>query len=49
MGCMALDLDGACRLVVEAANDPVPEKDDGGIRWNQVDTIRVVFIGDYHG
>ena len=48
-GCMALDLDGARRLVVEAANDPVPEKDDGGIQWDQVDTIRVVLIGDYHG
>ena len=48
-GCMALDLDRGRRLVLEAANDPIPQKDDGGINWNKVDTIRIVFIGDYHG
>ena len=47
-GCMAFDLDKGCRLVVEVANDPVPARDDGGIDWACVDTVRVVFIGDYH-
>lgn len=48
-GCIALDLDGGQRLVVEAANDPVPTNpDDGSILWDRVDAVRVVFIGDYH-
>ena len=47
-GCMGLDLDGGCRLVVEAANEPIPTRDDGGIDWTTVDAVRVVLIGDYH-
>jgi proteic killer suppression protein len=48
-GCIALDLDGGCRLVVAAANDPIPTNaTDGSILWDRVDTICVVYIGDYH-
>jgi len=47
-GCMALDLDGGRRLVVEAANDPVPIDDTGAVNWAAVDVVCVVQIGDYH-
>ena len=47
-GCMALDLAGGKRLVLEAASEPVPKKEDGGIEWGEVTAVRVVFIGDYH-
>jgi len=47
-GCLALDLSGGKRLVLEAANDPVPCQVDGSIEWDRVTTVRIVFIGDYH-
>ncbi len=47
-GCLALDLAGGKRLVLEAANDPVPRRDDGSIEWDRVTAVRIVFIGDYH-
>jgi toxin HigB-1 len=47
-GCMAMDLDGGRRIVVEAAHDPTPTKDDGGVDWSRVDVVRVVLVGDYH-
>ena len=48
-GCISLELDGGSRLVVEAVADPLPALVGGGIDWSQVDAVRVVFIGDYHG
>ena len=48
-GCIGLDLDGGSRLVVEAVTGPPPELVSGGVDWSQVDGVRVVFIGDYHG
>jgi proteic killer suppression protein len=47
-GCIALDLDGGKRLVLEAANEPNPRRDDESIDWSRVTTVRIVFIGDYH-
>ena len=47
-GQFAVALHGGRRLVFEAANEPVPLKDDDGIDWNLVTRIRVLFIGDYH-
>ncbi len=47
-GQFAVDLQGGVRLVFEPVNDPVPHRDDGGIDWNQVTRVRIVFIGDYH-
>lgn len=48
LGQFAIDLHGACRLVFESADEPVPTKDDGTIAWKQVTRVRIVFIGDYH-
>ena len=46
-GCLALDLAGGKRLVLEAANDPVPCRDDESTEWSRVTVVRIVFIGDY--
>ncbi|MGB5633068.1 MAG: hypothetical protein WBM44_07685 [Waterburya sp.] len=48
-GEFALDLDGGKRLVFESANESVPLKEDDSTDWSKVTSIRIVFIGDYHG
>ena len=47
-GQVALDLQGAKRLVFKPADDPIPYKDDGSIDWSKVTHVCIVFIGDYH-
>lgn len=47
-GCMALDLSSSTRIVLEAADDPLPLREDNSIDWFKVTRVRVVFIGDYH-
>jgi proteic killer suppression protein len=47
-GCLALDLHGAKRLVVEPLDKPPPTKPDGGLDWTRVTGVRVVYVGDYH-
>ncbi len=46
--CLGLDLDGGRRLVLEAANEPIPRNEDHSIDWSSVTRVRVIFIGDYH-
>lgn len=48
-GQMALDLDGAYRLVFASANSPCPIYPDGAINWTQVTIVEIQYIGDYHG
>jgi proteic killer suppression protein len=45
----ALDLAGGWRLVFEAANEPVPRKEDASLDWFRVTIISIEYIGDYHG
>ena len=47
-GQFALELRGGCRLVLEAANDPLPKRSDSALDLSKVTTIRVVYVGDYH-
>lgn len=47
-GQFALDLHGGRRLVFEPANVPKPLTTDGVTDWQQVTTVCIVFIGDYH-
>jgi toxin HigB-1 len=47
-GCIALNLDGGKRLVLEPANAPVPRRADHSIDWPAVTAVTVVYIGDYH-
>ncbi len=47
-GQFAVDLDGGRRLVFQPSDVPPPTRDDGGIAWERVSAIEIVFIGDYH-
>ena len=47
-GQFALDLDGGRRLVFQPTAQPPPTAPDGGIAWNLVVSIEIVYIGDYH-
>lgn len=48
LGQFSVDLHGPVRLVFEPNHNPVPRNEDKSIAWNQVDKVRIVFIGDYH-
>jgi len=47
-GQYSVRLDGGCRLVFVLFMEEVPVREDGSIAWEQVDSVSVVFIGDYH-
>lgn len=47
-GQLALDLDKGRRLVLEPADEPPPLDENGKLMWAQVQSVRIVFIGDYH-
>ena len=45
---LAMDLAGGYRLIFEAAHNPTPRKEDGGLDWAQVTAVRILEIEDYH-
>jgi proteic killer suppression protein len=48
-GQLAVKLDKGYRMVFEVANDPRPEKPDGGLDWAQTTAIRILELAeDYH-
>lgn len=47
-GELALDLPDGKRLLFEPADEPTPRKDDGGLDWNGVKSVRIVAIENYH-
>ena len=47
-GQFAVDLHGGLRLVFEPAEELIPRRADNSIAWDRVESIRIVFIGDYH-
>lgn len=47
-GYLSLDLDHPYRLVFEPANNPLPEKPDGGLDWTKVTAIRIIGLKDTH-
>jgi proteic killer suppression protein len=47
-GMLAVDLEHPYRLIFIPADDPIPLKADGGLDWNNVRTIKIVEIADYH-
>jgi proteic killer suppression protein len=47
-GQFALDLDNGRRLVFRPSEVPPPQRADGGIAWERVSAIDIVYIGDYH-
>jgi plasmid maintenance system killer protein len=47
-GELAVDVSGNYRLIFEPFHDPRPQKDDGGLNWEQVTNIQINDIKDYH-
>jgi len=47
-GQFSVRLDGGRRLVFEPGHPPPPVRKDGSIAWEQVRSVRIVYIGDYH-
>lgn len=48
-GQLAVKLDKGFRMVFEVANDPIPEKTDGGLDWSRVTAVRILELAeDYH-
>jgi proteic killer suppression protein len=35
------------RLVLEPANEPIPRKKGGDVQWSKVDSVRVIYVGEY--
>ena len=47
-GQLAVNISENYRLIFEPLHDPTPLKDDGGLAWNGVNSIRILEIEDYH-
>ena len=48
-GQYSVDLDGPMRLLFESTDQPPPTLPAGGINWQQVNSVRLLEIGDTHG
>lgn len=47
-GRLAIDLVHPERLIFVPANNPLPQKSDGGLDWSNITKVKIVDIGDYH-
>ena len=47
-GELAVDVSGNYRIIFEPLHDPIPQKDDGGLNWEEVTKIQINEIDDYH-
>jgi len=47
-GELAVDVSGNYRLIFEPNHDPIPKKADGGLNWEEVTSIQIKDIQDYH-
>ena len=47
-GKLSINLSGKLRLIIEPAENPKPEKEDGGLDWDAVRSITIFKIVDYH-
>jgi len=45
---LSVDLDGPYRLIFKPAHNPLPEKADGGLDWEQVTAITLLGVVDTH-
>lgn len=48
-GTLSLDLDGPYRLIIQPINNPLPERQEGGLDWSRVTAIKVLGVEDTHG
>ncbi|MFA6541373.1 MAG: type II toxin-antitoxin system RelE/ParE family toxin [Bacteroidota bacterium] len=47
-GTLAVDLDHPYRLIFKPTDDPLPVKNDGGLDWNSVKSIKILEVVNYH-
>lgn len=47
-GQLSVDLKHPYRLIFEPANEPVPQKADGGLDWSEITMIRICGVEDTH-
>jgi plasmid maintenance system killer protein len=47
-GQISIDLKDPYLLILEPANDPLPQKEDGGLDWERVTIIKIVEVVDTH-
>ena len=47
-GEISMDLDGGLRLILCPGDNPPPRKPDGGLDWNQVRSVLILKVMDYH-
>lgn len=48
-GQLSVDLVHPYRLILEPADNPFPQKPDGGLDWCQVTAVKIVGVEDTHG
>ena len=46
---LSVDLKYPYRLIFVPDHDPIPRKPDEGLDWEQVDTIKILEVGNTHG
>lgn len=47
-GQLSVDLDHPYRLLFIPANNPIPEREEGGLNWAAVTKIEIIDIADTH-
>lgn len=47
-GQLAVIISGNWRIIFEPEHDPLPLKTDGGLDWQQVTSIKILEVIDYH-
>lgn len=47
-GQLAVIISGNWRIIFEPNHDPIPLKVDGGLDWQQVTSIKILEVADYH-
>jgi proteic killer suppression protein len=47
-GELAVDVSGNYRIIFEPDHNPIPQKEDGGLDWEEVTKIQINDILDYH-
>jgi proteic killer suppression protein len=47
-GQISVDLDHPYRLIFIPNHDPVPRKEDGGLDWEQVTSVKILGVEDTH-
>ena len=48
-GKLSVDLEHPYRLLFRPANEPTPQKTDGGLDWAGVSAIEIIGVEDTHG